>query len=288
MAHFTVLGASGFIGQHLTSYLKSLGHTVFTPDRDDQSIYLRPLGHVVYAVGVTADFRTRPLETMDAHVTVLTKILRHAHLESLTYLSSTRLYSGSASATEDAEFQVNPANPDDLYNLSKLAGEALCLAQDNKAVRVARLSNVFGNQPQPVSADIANFLDSIIHAAVTDSRIILRTSPESSKDYVAIDDVCHAILRIALNGIERIYNVAAGQNTRHAQLTGVLATLTGCSTEVMPMAEKTEFPLIDTERLSSLFATLGESWSPTPVLDQLPNLTSAAYPEPMLSAGATL
>lgn len=288
MAHFTVLGASGFIGKHLKSHLISHGHTVLAPERDDQSIYAQPLGHVIYAIGVTADFRIRPFETMDAHVAVLTDVLRHTRLDSLTYLSSTRLYMGSVSADESAEFRVNPANPSDLYNLSKLAGEALCLVQPSATIRIARLSNVFGNQGLTLTSDEPNFLDSIIQAAVLDGRIVLRTSPDSAKDYIAIDDVCQAIMRIALNGAERIYNVAAGQNTSHAQLAKALMTLTGCTVEVTPEAQKIEFPTIDTRKLSQLFTSKGEAWSPASLLDQLPQLTSALEPEPMISNGANL
>ena len=61
---------------------------------------------MIYAIGVTADFRTRPFETMEAHVSVLCEILRDARLDSLTYLSSTRLYGGAASTGEGTDFRV--------------------------------------------------------------------------------------------------------------------------------------------------------------------------------------
>ena len=240
---------------------------------------------MIYAIGVTADFRTRPFETMEAHVSVLCEILRDARLDSLTYLSSTRLYGGAASTGEGTDFRVNPADPDDFYNLSKLAGEALCLAQPNKAVRIARLSNVYANEFQEAAADTQNFLDSVLYDAVTDRRVVLRTALESAKDYVAIDDVCQAISQIALSGTERIFNVAAGQNTSHAQLARALTALTGCSVEVAPLAPKILFPIIDTARLSNLFTTMGEDWSPASLLDRLPHLTAEPQPEPALAAG---
>ena len=73
---FTVLGASGFIGGRLVRYLRSLGHSVLVPGRDDAHLTGQPLGHLIYAIGVTADFRARPFDTMDAHVSVLSKALR--------------------------------------------------------------------------------------------------------------------------------------------------------------------------------------------------------------------
>ena len=118
-----------------------------------------------------------------------------------------------------------------------------------------------------------------------DRRVVLRTSLDSAKDYVAIDDVCQAISRIAQNGTERIYNVASGQNTSHAQLTQVLAALTGCSIEVAPQAPKIEYPTIDTTRLSNFFTEMGETWSPVSLLDQLPYLTASPQMKPTIAAG---
>ena len=285
MAQFTVLGATGFIGGHLVRHLRSLDHLVFAPGRGDRLIYSQPLGHVIYAIGVTADFRTRSFETMEAHVSVLGEILRHTRLESLTYLSSTRIYSGAMSTDENEDLRVNPADPGDLYNLSKLAGEALCLAQSSKAIRIARLSNVYGNKSHGSPADIHNFLESVIYDAIFNRRVVLRTTLASAKDYVAVDDICQALTRIALSGTERLYNVAAGQNISHAQLTQALTALTGCSIEVAPKAQKIEFPTIDTTRLLRLFTTVGENWSPASLLDQLPYLTSDLEPAPMNAAG---
>jgi uncharacterized protein YbjT (DUF2867 family) len=69
---FTVLGAGGFIGGRLVEHLRGLGHEVDAPPRRPAEAYVdglggRQLGHVVYCIGLTADFRTRPYETVEAH-----------------------------------------------------------------------------------------------------------------------------------------------------------------------------------------------------------------------------
>jgi nucleoside-diphosphate-sugar epimerase len=284
-AQFTVLGASGFIGGHLVRYLRSLGHSVFTPGRKDLHFQSQPLGNLIYAIGLTADFRTRPIDTMDAHVGVLCDVLRGGTYDSFTYLSSTRVYQGSDSTDETADIAVNPANPSDLYNLSKLAGEALCLAQPSKLVRVARLSNVYGAHIADTTGDNQNFLDSVIEEAMSEGRVVLRTALDSAKDYVAVEDVCRALTQISMNGTERLYNVAAGQNISHTDLTQALADLTGCSIEVAPQAPKIEYPVIATTRLSNFFKELGESWSPASLLDQLPYLTTPPHMKPTIAAG---
>ena len=79
---FTVFGSSGYIGSHLVRHLIASGEEVATPMRG-APIGETHLGHVVYAIGLTADFRTRPFDTMAAHVTRLADILLILLLDSL-------------------------------------------------------------------------------------------------------------------------------------------------------------------------------------------------------------
>jgi nucleoside-diphosphate-sugar epimerase len=273
-APFTVLGATGFIGRHLAERWRGEGRAVFAPARGDRQLYSRPLGHVVYAIGITADFRTRPFETMEAHVSVLADILRRTGFDSFTYLSSTRVYAGAPATAETAALRVSPSDPNDLYNLSKLAGEALCLAQPDERIRVARLSNVYGRDMDDGPSPSRNFLAAVIREAALDGEIRLRTAPASAKDYVAVEDVGRAVQRIALGGRERIYNVAAGRNVTHAAIADAVSRITGCRVTVAPGAPETVFPVIDTGRIAGLFTPPEAPWRPADLLEQLPRLLS--------------
>jgi nucleoside-diphosphate-sugar epimerase len=181
---WTVLGASGIIGRRLTAHLRSVGHIVDTPGRNDDNLYRRPLGHVIYAIGLTADFRQRPYDTVNSHVSVLAELLQQGNFESLLYLSSTRVYARAAGGSEDSPLPVLSQDPSDLYNLSKLMGESLCLQDARAGIRVARLSNVVGGD----NAESANFLPSLVREARS-GRIVLQTAMDSVKDYIHIDDV---------------------------------------------------------------------------------------------------
>ena len=66
MSQFTVLGARGLIGSRLAASLARDGHEVCTPLRDDD-LTSRSLGHVIYAIGLTSDFRTRTFDTITAN-----------------------------------------------------------------------------------------------------------------------------------------------------------------------------------------------------------------------------
>ncbi|WP_228898940.1 NAD(P)-dependent oxidoreductase [Acidovorax sp. Leaf73] len=242
---FTVLGASGYIGSRLVAHLRAQGHTVWAPPRGDAEVFTRPLGHVMYCVGLTADFRTRPFDTVDAHVGLLAEVLRRAQFDSLLYLSSTRVYMGAASTHEDAPLSVLPGDPSYLYNLTKLTGESLCYACGRPGVRVARLSNVVGPDMDAASG---NLVADLVRQA-QGGHIVLRSDPQSAKDYVHVDDLLDWLPRIALAGRAATYNVASGRQTLHAQWLAWLQARTGCTVEVDAQALLQAFPPINVQRL---------------------------------------
>lgn len=258
---FTVLGASGFIGSHLARWLEAQSMPASAPARDE-ALAGRPLGHVIYCIGLTADFRERPFDTVRAHVSHLLGILEKADFESLLYLSTTRVYAGLNDSREDSVLRVNPGRPDDLYNISKIMGESLCLSSKRQNVRVVRLSNVYGR-------DFAssNFLTSVIKEAVESKRVLLRTSMRSAKDYVNINDVVTLLPRIALQGRCQVYNLASGVNTSNAELMKVIERVTGCAVEVADMAATVSFPQISIDRIREEF-----DFSPSLIQESLADL----------------
>lgn len=243
----TVFGARGFVGRALTSYLRDRGYSVREVVRGDVSWRGRDLGHAFYAIGLTADFRSRPFETVEAHCGHLTDVLSGARFTSFVYLSSTRVYARSASTDEAAQIPVAPGEPDDLYNISKLMGEAVCLSSGLGKTRVARLSNVFG-------ADLAsqNFLMAVLKEACTRKTVHLRTSLASEKDYVWVGDVVRSLEAIARHGTDPIINVAFGRNTTHAEIVEAVAKATEAVVTVCADAPVVRFPEIDTQRLDRL------------------------------------
>ena len=245
MKQYTVFGSKGFIGQKMVKVLRLNGHKVWGPNRADPDIYKRPLGHVIYAAGVTADFRTRPFDTVEAHVCFLSKILKEAKFESLIYLSSTRLYSGVSKGSEDTVLHVQSQDPSDLYNLSKLMGESLCLASGRKNVKIARLSNVLGGGDD-------NFIASLFREA-RKGQILLRTALSSKKDYIHVDDVID-LLSVIIKGRHSIYNIASGQQVMHGQWVEYFVKLTGCKAKVESGSPEISFVPIDISRIREEFS----------------------------------
>ena len=260
---FTVLGATGLVGSNLARKLNGLGHDVYAPARSDFSVFEQPLGHVIYCIGLTAEFRSRPFDTVRAHVSVLAELLERASYDSFLYLSSTRVYSGAERGEETALISVSPQNPSDLYNFSKLMGESLCLNCGKANVRAVRLSNVIG-----LASASANFVFDIASDALR-GHIRLRSDPSSAKDYVAIDDVVDLLPKIATVGNDRLYNLASGVKLSHRELVERLVELTGCTWDNVENAPVVGFPDIDVSRTREEFG-----FAPRSVLDYLPGILS--------------
>ena len=254
----TVLGGSGFIGRNLDAYLRREGHHVWNPLRNDTSVFSRSLGTVFYCIGVTADFRTRPFDTMRSHVCLLADLLEKADFTTLVYLSSTRVYARNLATFEHEKLVVDPPDSSDLYNLSKLAGESLCHCYKQRNVKIVRLSNVIGKDS---SSD--NFMSALIRGALS-GHVVLRSAPESCKDYIWIDDVVQLLTHIALEGKHTMYNVASGKNLLHKDIVSRLSSLTGCHVDVLPDAVPQIFPGIAVDRICEEFAFV-----PKPVLEHL-------------------
>jgi nucleoside-diphosphate-sugar epimerase len=260
----TVLGASGFIGSHLVSHLARSGHAWCAPDRD-APLAGRDLGHLIYCIGMTGDFRERPLETVEAHVARLLEVVRTASFDSFLYLSSARLYlRHQGIAREEDPLLLDPADPDDLYNLSKAAGEALILSLGAKG-RVVRLANVYG------AGQKDTFLASLLADAKSSGVVRLRTALDSQRDYVSVEDTVDLLARIALGGRHRLYNIASGAQVSHARLAEGIAAATGCRILVEPGAPSLRFPPIDVARIRGEFGFV-----PRDLLEMLPALAAAS------------
>lgn len=245
---FTILGAAGYIGSNILRALEKSGHEVHAPGRNELPDPVNA-GHIIYCIGLTSDFRTKPFDTAEAHVSLLNRILRDHTFDSLTYLSSTRVYIHSAGkeVSEEDRITIDPMNPDDLYTLTKLTGERLCLSS-GKNTKIVRLSNIFGGDE-----DSGNFLADIAGKINSGTEVVFHTSLTSAKDYLFIDDAARLVIDIAAKGKQKIYNVASGYNTSNGEIVNELRKKTDFSFRVDPGAKEIIFPVISTARIKNEF-----------------------------------
>lgn len=263
----TVLGGAGYIGQHLATYLNQHGWMCATPTREDESIFKADLGIAFYCVGLTADFRSRPLDTVQAHVGLLQRLISEARFDKLIYLSSTRVYLGADDTHEDQSLRVLPGDPDDLYKLSKLMGESLTLHGGRPGV-VVRLSNVVGG--------LVGNPDSFVYSLLREARqghITLRSDPQTAKDYIHIDDVVGLLQCLARNSRYQTYNVASGVQLTHTEWLQRIAQITGCEYSFSHGSASPVYLPIRVDRICSEFG-----FRPKAALDAVSTLISPPRP----------
>ena len=212
-----------------------------------------PLGPVIYAIGLTADFRQRPYATAEAHVGLLSQVLQRPGLERLLLLSSTRVYSRSVDTRETAPLPCLSNDPSDLYNLSKLLGEALVLQDPRPSLKVVRLSNVVG-PGQPAST----FVGALLAEAREHGVATIQQPAHTAKDYVALADVVRLLPLIAEQGRQRLYNLGGGRNISHAEVAAWLERQGVAVRFAAQAASGLSFPPLAIERLAGEFEPPGD------------------------------
>lgn len=244
---YTIFGGRGFVGSEIARQLEADGNTVTRVGRGDWPEAGADLGHVIFTIGMTADFRKRLVETVEMQVLRPYEALTQYRYDSFLALSSARIYEGAASTSEDAPIIVKPTATDHVYNISKLAGESLCQAVDHPNVRIVRLSNVYGE------ADTSNlFMTAVLRDAITTGKVSIGQARDSSKDYIEVVDAARLIIAIARGGRHKVYNVACGTNFAHGQIAEAI-TAKGLEVEFKPGGATVVFPPIDTTRTRDEF-----------------------------------
>ncbi len=244
----TVLGATGFIGSKLLNAISQRGLDFYAPERNE-NLSGKDLGNIIYCIGLTADFRIKPFETVEAHICYLSEILKKAKFDSLTYLSSSRVYINSSEleVNEDSEIKIVINDPDELYTLSKLTGERICLSS-GKNTKIVRLSNVYGED-----FNSKNFIFDLLNNVRKTAKIELNTTLNSAKDYISIESVTSLLVDISLRGNSGIYNVANGENITNEEILLIINKFYDFEYSVNLSAKQIIHPLISIDKIKQDF-----------------------------------
>ena len=222
--HYTIFGSTGRIGSYLKKKLISDGNSVFSPSRKDYYLSHKNLGHVIYCSGVTSDFRYRSFDTVESHVCLLSFLLKHKNFESFNYLSSTRLNFPKRSYINKISPKFYGGHEVDIYNASKLTGEALCLQSKISNVKITRICHVVN----PNDNQRKNFLSDICGQAKR-GEIVLNSSLQSKKNYIHINDLCFLLQLIGPFGKKNFYNIGSNNLISNNEIIKKLIKITQCS-----------------------------------------------------------
>ena len=242
---YTIFGGHGFIGSEFVKALRMKGHEVYIPERDDHSIFLKNLGNVIYAAGY-GNCLENPQNVVDANLTLLNKVLYQSKFESLTYLSSTRVYVGDNETSEASDITVSLTDARRLFNLSKLTAEELCFKSGRRCL-IVRPSNVYGTA---IESNL--FLPSIIRDSLSKGIVNMYVTEEYKKDYVYVGDVVNSTLELIQKEVTGIVNIAYGKNISAKKLAEVLIKNTNCEIKWHVTNDIDFFNKISIEKIRSL------------------------------------
>lgn len=260
--NYTVFGGKGFIGSEVVRQLHKDGVEIFVPEKNDNIVFDRELGTVIYCAGF-GDCKNDPFKVLDSNVTLLNSLLRKSKFEKLIYISSTRLYMNQISSSENSNLTVTINDERRLFNLTKLTAEELCL-RSNRNISIVRPSNVYG-----LALNSPLFLPAITRDAINKGLVNMYVSPRYSKDYVSVLDVAEIIIKISkkeqLN--REVYNIASGVNTSAGQIADILTAETGCDVHWHRIYDEEEFPVTSIQKIKDEF-----NFSPRCVLSDLKSM----------------
>jgi UDP-glucose 4-epimerase len=183
-----------------------------------------PITHVVHAAAITPSPEREwdhPAEVLDVNVMGTVNVLEWARrlpgLQRFVYVSSGNAYGEAAPGTSGAPISENdPANPSELYGISKLASELIVRRYGELCglpVTSVRLTGIFGTMDRATPGRTLQSVPYLLaHLALTGEPILVN-SLDGGGDWLHAADVAGALL--ALLEARRLnwdlYNVASGR-----------------------------------------------------------------------------
>jgi len=227
-----VVGAGGFIGQHLTAALCAGGWRVTAYTRADELWWpddprapevvfylassINPARAEQYPELVTADHRR--------FSELLSRLARSAHPPTVVFTSSAgTVYDPGVPGRcrEDA-----PTRATNRYGTAKLALEQLLLDHAGSVPAVIlRLSTVYG--PGQRVGRGQGVLASWLSAVAEHRPLPMIGDPRATRDYVYVDDVVDCMLRVDRPTEPLVLNVGSGVSTSLAQLLSIVESVVG-------------------------------------------------------------
>lgn len=225
MTSIVVTGASGFIGQALSSNLKKKGVKILRVSRRPLPVYCNvqnyfetPMADVLVHLAEDPDrHRVNRLgEVYASQSTDLANFLASRGYSRIIYVSSGAVY-GDSSVIPHREDEIT--KPYDVYTQSKLSCEKLFL---DVGGLVVRLSNIYG----PLMSR-ENVVSHILKQMPLTGPVHLK-SDKPIRDFLWIQDVVEAITKMSLVVVgEGIFNVASGVGTSIRQLCEMILKIYG-------------------------------------------------------------
>ncbi len=254
-AHMCVVGFTGQVGSAIVRVLVEANRTTLAADpihvtgiaRDPRAgvpagvdamyvdvargVPADAFTHVVYAAGVTSDYRSRPRDVIESQLVGLETMLERLTAGcTFVFVSSARVYGRTVTdepLSEDSVARVAPMHLDNLYDSAKRLAESLCLWHAERAdVRaiVARAGNLYGLDSPRSSTSVSE----LVRQATTTGRITLTGNPASVRNYCCTVDLAQGLVRAAVRGQSgSAYNIGSDEHLTTDALASTIAASLG-------------------------------------------------------------
>ncbi len=226
---FYVLGASGFIGQHLCSYLKLHNHVVTAVSR--RPVNLKGIENIIVSdyselnseksstcihFAETSLIAAVGAEHVWQQRSVMDSLLKKP-FDRILYASSAAVYGDQSELAHSETEEILNHNKSDYVSI-KLENEQKLLL-DSRPNLVVRFGNIYG--PMMPETSVAQV---IISQFKTYTKLIKLRSVSPVRDYLYVQDALKALLLLLqLPGFKGIFNIAGGDGRSVYDLVQVIA-----------------------------------------------------------------
>jgi len=220
-----VTGVSGFIGSHLMKFFKKNKIEVIGVSRRNGPY----VNHLVENYCEVKDFKNVDLiiHLADLNLSQNTnnqesffkiETLSSIFTSKIIYISSALVYGENSNNLLNEKSSPNPISS---YAKCKFQNENTVL---NNHGTVLRLSNVYGK-----GMSENNIFYDVYKQVITKKNNIKIRNIKHIRDFIAVEDVCEAIIKVVLRQKNGIFNISTGQGTSIAYLANIIIKYFGFS-----------------------------------------------------------
>ncbi len=270
-----VTGGAGFVGSHLTTFLKQEGYEVDVIDVKLGSDIRKPGDLIDAFVGAKFVFHTaalprvqysieHPLETNETNVDGTLAVLHAAHTANVgrvVYSASSSMYGDQDTLPLHERMEAKPKSP---YALQKYIGELYCrLWSEMHGLPTVSLRyfNVYGPGADP-NGPYAQVIPKFIQMRLEGKAMTITGDGEQTRDLVHVRDVVRANVLAATSqrvGKGEVINIGTGKSAS----INTIAKLIGGPIEYIPARIESRDTRADNSRARELLG-----WQPTVSLEE--------------------
>tara|TARA_R110000765_G_scaffold111525_1_gene203315 strand:+ start:279 stop:1133 length:855 start_codon:yes stop_codon:yes gene_type:complete len=242
----SVFGATGFIGRR---YCKTFPNSVIEIPRESNTA---ASSKVLYFISTTTNYNIfdNPFLDIETNLIKLISVLEEnknkPNLE-FNFISSWFVYGKQEKLPAK---ETSPCNPRGFYSITKRAAEQLLVSYCETYkinYRILRLCNVIGETDSSASPK-KNALQHMIGRLKTNEPVYLYDDGSHIRDYMYVDDVCHALsLCIKKSSINKIVNIGSGNPVTIKELIGYCKDYLGSQSVITSIAPPRFHEIVQTK-----------------------------------------